>query len=236
MAKNGLEYLQSAEKRRLDIAGGIVVATALLPIGATTGLVSAVDSRKFNPLYTQERVGGLGRETFTALKFQTLSKNMGAYAAGKTFGTFDPRASRVGQFLRQSGLDEIPQIVNVLKGNMSLVGSRPLAPVDIERYEAVDGELFNQWYPFFSTLKPGLTCESQIYRHHYLSTTDEMVRESMAMDLNYYRTASLKQDLHWIATTPFNLARANIDVVENLEVPPAETIIHVAGEFQASAA
>ena len=219
MSKNGLEYLQSTEKRRLDVIGGLVIASALAPVALATGAASAIDSKRVNPLFIQERLGGKGEQYFNTLKFQTLSKNLGSFASNQTFGTFDPRASRLGQFLRQSGLDEVPQVVNVLKGDMSLVGARPLAAVDIERYETVDSKLFDEWYPSLKVAKAGLMGESQIYRHHYRFTTDEMVKKSMEMDLKYFETASLKQDLHWIARAPLNMVVANVGVVENFENP-----------------
>jgi lipopolysaccharide/colanic/teichoic acid biosynthesis glycosyltransferase len=215
--KKGIEYLASPTKRRLDVLGGIACATMLAPLAVAVGTAAAIDTRSANPLFLQERSGGV-QDKILAYKFRTLTKNMGSYATTQTFGTFDPRASSLGQYLRQSGLDEIPQVLNVLQGDMSLVGPRPLTDEDINRYAQVDQKLFDVWYPIYRQSRPGLTGESQIFRHHYRVTNDEMIHDSMQMDIAYGQQASVASDLRWLARTPIGLLRANIGVEETLAV------------------
>jgi lipopolysaccharide/colanic/teichoic acid biosynthesis glycosyltransferase len=164
------------------------------------------------PLFAQNRVGRFG-EIFTTLKFRTIPH--GAVAL-TTRGTFDPRASRWGQILRQSGADEVPQICNVLAGTMSLVGPRPMVMADIEYMQSVAPTIFDDWYGCYLTTKPGLIGPSQIYRHHFRDgVSPEIYRRSAELDLRYFDGASLAQDLGILAGAPLGLLRANIGVVDN---------------------
>ena len=126
--KKGIEYLSSNLKREFDIVGGVAVAAAVLPVGLVAGITSALDTHSTNPFFMQERVGK-NNAPFMALKFRSIAKT----AIGEeSYGTFDPRATKVEQTLRQTGLDELPQIYNVIRGSMSLVGARPMLEADID--------------------------------------------------------------------------------------------------------
>ena len=219
MAKKGMEYLESSEKRALDIASGVAAASVLLPAAVVVGAVAAVDTGTANPLFSQARVGGKLSATFKAWKLRTLPAGEQPPVV-QTFGTFDPRASKVGMFIRQTGLDEIPQLLNVLGGNMSMVGTRPLPISDIDRNQAAAPHLFDDWYAYFQAVKPGITGESQIFRHHYRHMTRDIIERSMQMDLDYFESASLRQDMRWLARTPLRMIAANLHVVEELAENP----------------
>jgi lipopolysaccharide/colanic/teichoic acid biosynthesis glycosyltransferase len=136
--------------------------------------------------------------------------------SGVTYGTFDPRASKVGQMVRQSGLDELPQIINVLNGSMSLVGARPMIEEDIEFMELSAPHIFDEWHSYYQISKPGLAGPSQIYRHHHREGhSKEIYRMSAELDLQYFDKASLVTDLHILARTPIDMLRANVGVIEN---------------------
>jgi len=213
MQKHGPEYLQSTDKRILDKIGGAAVAAALAPMAVGVGVACAIDTGEINPLFVQERTGGQS-ESFEIYKFRTLRRVLGAQSINMTYGTFDPRTSPFGQFIRQTGLDESPQVINVLKGDMSLVGPRPLIQEDVELYEQADPSLFNDWYEHYQQVKPGLTGKSQIFRHHYKGVSTDMRKSCMRMDLDYFENATLKQDVKIILATPMQLIQANIAVEE----------------------
>lgn len=210
MSAIGPEYLASRQKRNLDVIGGAALAACLSPLALAVGAGLAIDTRSY-PLFTQERSGGI-RDNINTYKFRTLRRSMGEVASRQTFGTFDSRASSFGQFVRQTGLDEIPQLANILKGDMSLVGPRPILEDDLDQYRDADTHLFDDWLLLYRKSKPGLTGESQIHRHHYRGISDDLRIDSMRMDLNYLENASLASDLYWLSRTPTRLVRANISV------------------------
>jgi lipopolysaccharide/colanic/teichoic acid biosynthesis glycosyltransferase len=212
MSNRGHDYLASPTKRRLDILGGLLIGAAFAPAIAATATASAIDTRD-NPFIRQPRVGQ-GRSSFSVLKIRTL-RNSSDSPVTETFGTFDHRASRLGQIIREFGLDEMPQVANVIRGDMSLVGIRPLLEKDFDRMADVDPALFDDWQEAYAAHKPGLTGPGQLYRHHYRASTDEVYSESMRLDLNYVENASLRSDLALVATTPASLIQAALHTVEN---------------------
>lgn len=212
--KRSLEYLSSDTKRRLDVVGGTAIAAAILPAAAGVGILAGIDTRSLNPFFLQERVGNNGH-TFNALKFRTIAK---AAMSDASYGTFDPRATKLGQTLRQTGLDELPQIFNVIKGSMSLVGARPMVEGDIDYMELSAPHIFDEWYAYYQASKPGLAGASQVYRHHFRDgRSREIYRQSAELDLAYFDTASLLKDIQILASTPLDMIRANVGVVENMQ-------------------
>jgi sugar transferase (PEP-CTERM system associated) len=172
-------------KRILDVgvsAFGIVLAAPLM-------ILTALAIRLESPgptLYSQVRAGEFGK-LFTIYKFRSMRTD-----AEKTGAQFaqenDPRVTRVGKFIRKSRLDELPQLWNVLRGDMSMVGPRPERPVFIEQLE--------QQVPFFKQrlyVKPGVTGHAQV-RCRYGASTEDMV-EKLQYDLYYIKSYNLLFDL-----------------------------------------
>lgn len=214
MSKVGAEYLLSDEKRALDVLGSVVLAGGMSPVLGASAVASAVDSRSAWPLFRQDRVGrGLG--VINVLKLCTIRPDRVEDDELQTYGTFDPRASRAGLFMRQTGIDELPQLLNVLMGDMSLVGHRPLVQEDIERRQSTDSKLFEDWHEVYDSFKPGLIGKSQILRHHYLHTSPEILIRSMELDVRYAETATLGLDIKTILSSPFKMFAANIRPVDN---------------------
>lgn len=216
-----IEYLNSRSKRRLDVLGGTAIATLLMPVGALAGLASSIDTRTLNPIFKQARLGSADKH-IEIYKFRTLPKSLESESV-ETYGTFDPRASKMGMAMRESGIDEMPQLVNVIRGEMSLVGMRPMLEADIDRFKDISPALYRQWYEVYSRTKPGLAGPSQVLRHQYKVTTDDLYKHSMELDLEYTRTASLRKDLKIIASTPFKMLMARINMVDNSPSEDAET-------------
>jgi lipopolysaccharide/colanic/teichoic acid biosynthesis glycosyltransferase len=191
----------------------VLLSPLLLVIAALIRLTS-----RGAVLYTQERVGldrrarslrptnhrralDLGGQPFTIYKFRTMRMDAehatGAVWAAKN----DPRVTPIGRFLRQYRLDELPQLINVLKGEMSLVGPRPERPAIFAHLRANIAE-----YALRQRAKPGITGLAQI-NHHYDACLDD-VRKKVHFDLEYIRRQSLLEDLKiMVKTVPVVLLR-----------------------------
>jgi exopolysaccharide biosynthesis polyprenyl glycosylphosphotransferase len=196
-------------KRTFDLTFAALAILLLLPLWLLVALLIKLDS-KGPVFYTQERVGMDGR-LFLLYKFRTMQANADAelhreyqraFIAGRaeanlgneTKPTYkllaDPRITRIGKILRRTSLDEVPQLLNVLSGDMSLVGPRPPIPYEVEAYEL--------WHRKRLDMKPGLTGLWQVSGRNRLPF-EEMVR----LDLYYIENWSLLLDLEIILRTGF---------------------------------
>jgi lipopolysaccharide/colanic/teichoic acid biosynthesis glycosyltransferase len=207
--RDGANRLGRAMKRGMDILGSLLLLILLSPVFFVIAAAIKLTSR--GPvLFRQQRVGEHGT-AFTFLKFRSMYVNNDASqhkeyvrkliageADKQTNGegeaifklTNDPRITPVGNFLRRTSLDELPQFVNVLRGDMSLVGPRPPVPYEVEAYET--------WHRRrLLEAKPGITGLWQVQGRSRVGF-DEMVR----LDLHYARNCSPWLDLKILAQTP----------------------------------
>jgi exopolysaccharide biosynthesis polyprenyl glycosylphosphotransferase len=184
-------------KRVLDVVGSAVGLVALSPLLVVIGALVRLTSP--GPvLYRSEYVGRRGRR-FVGYKFRSMVSNADAlkeamahlnHMEGPAFKIRnDPRVTRVGRFLRKYSLDELPQLWNVLKGDMSLVGPRPPLPDEFERFEA--------WQIGKLTVTPGITCYWQINGRSDIHDFNEWVE----LDLKYIRSWSLVTDFRILLRT-----------------------------------
>ncbi|MCZ0898382.1 sugar transferase, partial [Microcoleus sp. HI-ES] len=187
--------VQSWVKRLIDIVGAIVglmiTGILLVPIAA------AITINDPGPIFFgQTRCGWMGRQ-FRIWKFRSMCTNAEAMkdqiknqASGAFFkNDNDPRITKVGRILRKTSLDELPQFWNVLKGEMSLVGTRPPTPDEVERYEVP------QWQRL--DVKPGMTGEWQVNGRSQVRDFEDVIR----LDLKYQQNWSLMYDLKLIVKT-----------------------------------
>jgi exopolysaccharide biosynthesis polyprenyl glycosylphosphotransferase len=178
--------LSVAGHRAISILVGGLLAVGLMPIAALVALAIRLDSP--GPIfYRQVRVGQGGR-TFSMWKFRTMRVDAEAGTGAVWAQQNDPRVTRVGGFLRRTRLDELPQLVNVLGGDMDLVGPRP------ERPEFV--AMLTQLVPFYEVrhlVRPGLTGWAQIGYPYGASVED--ARHKLAYDIYYVKHASPILDL-----------------------------------------
>jgi exopolysaccharide biosynthesis polyprenyl glycosylphosphotransferase len=184
-------------KRAVDVIVASISLVLLAPLFVLIGLVVALDSP--GPVFfAQERVG-VGRRRFRIWKFRTMVRDAEARVlalegfnevAGAAFKIRnDPRVTRVGRVLRKLSLDELPQLLNVLRGDMSLVGPRPLPVRDVER-------IVEPWQQRRFSMKPGLTCLWQVNGRHEI-TFDHW----MELDLQYIDGWSPRLDLEILLKT-----------------------------------
>ncbi len=187
--------VRSKTKRLLDIAGSLVGLTITGVLTIPIAIAMQLDDP--GPVfYSQIRCGVNGKHfriwkfrsmIVDAEKYQHLIKNE---AQGQIFkNENDPRITKVGKFLRRTSLDEFPQFLNVLKGDMSLVGTRPPTPNEVQNYEIHHFQRLN--------VKPGLTGEWQANGRSEVSDFDDIVR----MDIAYQQKWSPLYDLNLIFKT-----------------------------------
>jgi len=177
-------------KRAFDVLAAGAVIVLMLPLFPLIALMIKLDSR--GPIfYRQTRVGHSGR-SFKFYKFRSMYQDADRRleelsASNEADGPIfkirtDPRITGVGRFLRRSSLDEIPQILNVAIGNMSIVGPRPPLPAEVEKYQP--------WHRRRLEVKPGITCLWQISGRSEIGF-DEWMR----LDMEYLKTRSFQTDL-----------------------------------------
>jgi exopolysaccharide biosynthesis polyprenyl glycosylphosphotransferase len=180
-------------KRLLDILGGLVGVIALLILLPFIGVAIFVDDGR-QIFYRQIRTGR-GGQSYEIIKFRTMRRNAEADGMPKWASESDERATRVGRFLRKTHLDELPQFINVLRGEMSLVGPRA------ERPELVN--YFQHQVPFYRArllVKPGLTGWAQVNFGYASSIEDTIIK--LEYDLYYIKHRSLLLDLLILLRTP----------------------------------
>lgn len=172
-------------KRLVDILLCLPAIVVLLPIFAV--IIIAIKRGSRGPAFFRQTRAGKDGKPFTFYKFRTMKIDVDPFGASPKSGQ-DPRLTKVGIFLREYSIDELPQLFNVLKGNMSLVGPRPLY---IEQMEEWDSEQRKRLL-----VKPGLTGLAQI------SGRGELTREEkLAYDVEYVRKATLLFDFKIIFLT-----------------------------------
>jgi sugar transferase (PEP-CTERM system associated) len=184
--------LVKTSKRLIDLIAAGVGLLLALPIMAIVAV--AVKLTSPGPaVYRQERVGQYGR-VFTVLKFRSMRQDAES-ATGAVWATKnDNRVTPIGRFLRKTRLDELPQLINVLKGDMSLVGPRPERPEFVRQLTAQ--------IPFYGqrhVLRPGLTGWAQV-RYTYGSSVEDAM-EKLQYDLFYIKNLSIPYDLFIIFST-----------------------------------
>ncbi|HSW79820.1 MAG TPA: sugar transferase [Candidatus Saccharimonadales bacterium] len=199
MSRKGPEYIRGESKRALDL--GVAAASLLLlsPALVTGVAISAYDTR-MTPIFTQPRRGKAGK-TFDAIKIRTMPGDVKDNVMQGTQGTFDNRASNICKLLRRSGLDEMPQLWNVIRGDMHVIGIRPMLQDDLNRWQDVDGSLFADYIEAYDVC-PGLTGPDQLYRKRQKDcNSPNVIKHSMRLGIDYVENASLVRDVRILAQT-----------------------------------
>ena len=179
-------YALSRRKRALDLVVAGVALLAGLPLLALAAIAIRLESPG-HPIYRQRRVGLAGRP-FELYKLRTMVAGAEGMGAGLAVDEGDARITRVGSFLRRTSIDELPNLVNVLRGEMSVIGPRPTVQVQVDRYtERQRGRL---------SVRPGITGWAQVNGRASLPW-----HERIELDLWYVEHATLRLDLRILART-----------------------------------
>jgi len=182
-------WCHSRAKRALDIAGACTLFVALLPIALITAFAVALASGR-PVIYSQVRLGR-GMRPFVVYKFRTMRRDA-EQQTGPVMAAFgDPRVTRIGKLLRRTRIDEIPQLINVMRGEMSLVGPRPERPAFVREFmREIPG------YAGRYTVLPGLTGPAQVAESYHATPAVKLTH-----DLDYRARATLGYDLRVLLAT-----------------------------------
>ena len=207
--QKGEEYIKADQgnriyllfKRAIDIFGSGFGLIILSPIFLIVAIAIKIEDSKGSILFSQKRVGQYGKE-FNMYKFRSMVSNAEELKAklmeqnemsGPMFKMkHDPRITKVGKFIRKTSIDELPQLINILKGEMSLVGPRPSLPKEVAKFES--------WMLERLEVKPGLTCYWQV-----MGRNDIDFEDWMKLDIKYVHDRNLWLDIKLIFKTFFVL-------------------------------
>lgn len=191
-----LTFSQAVLKRTFDILVAIMAAVVFSPVILVVALCIWLEDFH-NPIFSQKRVG-LGGKVFTIYKFRSMRFDSESDGVPRLCKDHDSRLTRTGAFLRAHHLDEFPQLWNVLKGEMSIVGPRPERPFFTE-------QILEHYpdYALLSSIRPGLFSEATLY-NGYTETISQMIRRA-EMDLDYLRGYSFFRDIKIIFNTSLSI-------------------------------
>ncbi|MDZ5065925.1 sugar transferase [Clostridium perfringens] len=207
--QKGEEYIKTDQgnriylffKRVIDILGSGFGLIILSPLFLIVAIAIKFEDSKGSVLFSQKRVGQYGKE-FNMYKFRSMVSNAEELKAklmeqnemsGPMFKMkHDPRITRVGKFIRKTSIDELPQLINILKGEMSLVGPRPSLPKEVDKFES--------WMLERLEVKPGLTCYWQV-----MGRNDIDFEDWMKLDIKYVHDRNFWLDIKLIFKTFFVL-------------------------------
>lgn len=181
-----MRNLQLMIKRAFDIIASLVVLILFLPIGLIISLIIKLDSE--GPVFFLQERPGKGTKIFKVFKFRTMRPGSEKMIKGREVFSDDDRVTRIGKFLRRYKIDELPQLLNVIKGEMSLVGPRPERIDYLDEYTQEELKRFN--------MRPGLTGLAQVSGNIHISL-DERHRK----DIFYVDNFNLLMDIKIIFLT-----------------------------------
>ena len=189
---DGMNAFERALKRMFDVVFSFLGMIVLSPVFLIIYIVLLIQNEG-SVIFKQERIGYKGK-SFNIYKFRTMYVNSESEGRPKLASKGDERLTKVGRFLREHHLDELPQLFNVFKGDMSFAGPRP------ERQYFIDQiRLVNPDYDYIFLMRPGLTSKATIH-NGYTDTLDKMLVR-LQMDLEYLQKRSFWLDIKLIVTT-----------------------------------
>jgi len=184
-----------------DMLVALVALIVLSPVMVATAIAVKLDSP--GPVFFKQKRHGFNNELIEIYKFRSMRTDMLDATASKLVTKGDPRVTRVGRFIRKTSIDELPQLFNVLRGELSIVGPRPhalQAKADNQLYyEAVEG------YFARHKVKPGITGWAQIHGWRGETDTVDKIMQRVQHDLYYIEKWSILLDLYILVMTPFSL-------------------------------
>ena len=192
------DALQTRMKDVFDRALALVALILLAPLFAVVALAIKLEAP--GPVFFRQPRGGKDGQLFLIYKF----RSMGVDASSSQATRNDPRVTRVGAFIRKTSIDELPQLINILLGEMSFVGPRPHAAVHDEYYALRVPHYMNRY-----AVKPGLTGWAQINRARGETETVDKMARRIRLDVEYIRNWSIWLDLKILLRTPLTLVTSD---------------------------
>jgi Undecaprenyl-phosphate glucose phosphotransferase len=190
-------------KSTFDFVAGGLIFLGTLPVMAVTALAIKLDSP--GPVFFRQRRLGFNNEVIEVYKFRSLHHRHADPSASKVVTKNDPRVTRVGRFIRKTSIDELPQLMNVLRGELSLVGPRPHA-VEANTANKLWEEVVDGYFARHR-VKPGITGWAQINGWRGEVNTPEKLQNRVEHDLYYIENWSLVFDIYILLRTPFALLK-----------------------------
>lgn len=197
VGSGAMPWNQRVLKRGFDLIVTLAVMPILLPFLGLVAIVIKLDSP--GPVFFKQDRIGLGNRKFKILKFRSMRTDMQDDNASKLTQRNDPRVTRVGEFIRKTSVDELPQVLNVLLGDMSLVGPRPHAELALAGsllYWEVDNAYWHR-----HVVKPGITGLAQIRGHRGNTFEEQQLQDRLDADLEYVSSWSLISDIKILLRT-----------------------------------
>jgi Undecaprenyl-phosphate glucose phosphotransferase len=191
----------SVSKWLFDKVIGLLALTVLTPVMLLIALAVKLESH--GPVFFKQKRYGFNNELIEVFKFRSMYVDRCDATASKLVTKDDPRVTRVGRFIRKTSLDELPQLFNVIKGNLSLVGPRPHA-VQAKAAGHLYDEVVDGYFARHK-VKPGITGWAQIYGWRGETDTEEKILKRIEHDLYYIENWSVFLDLYILLKTPLSL-------------------------------
>ncbi|MCC6983626.1 MAG: undecaprenyl-phosphate glucose phosphotransferase [Bauldia sp.] len=188
-------------KRAFDLLAASLILVLTAPILLLTAIAIKLDSR--GPVFFRQKRYGFNNEVIDVLKFRSMHHHLADPHARQVVTRGDPRVTRIGRFIRKTSIDELPQLLNVLSGRLSLVGPRPHA-VQAHTQNRLWDEVVDGYFARHR-VKPGVTGWAQIHGWRGEVDTPEKIRGRVEHDLYYIENWSILLDLYILVMTPFRL-------------------------------
>jgi exopolysaccharide biosynthesis polyprenyl glycosylphosphotransferase len=181
-------------KRLMDVITSFFILIITLPVIIITAIAIKFESR--GPVFFKQERSGMNGTTFRIIKFRSMYEDAEKHTGPVWSSKDDPRVTKIGKIIRRVRIDELPQMVNVLKGTMSIVGPRPERPFFVEK--------LSQEIPYYKRrlkVRPGITGWAQV-KHKYDESVED-VKIKLRYDLFYIENMSLRMDFKIIMRTIF---------------------------------
>lgn len=195
---DGMNAFEKEVKRFFDFLGALFGLIMASPLFLICYIIIKRDDKTGPVIYKQERIGRFGRP-FTIYKFRTMIVNAEENGPKLYSENVDDRLTKAGKFLRSHHLDELPQLWNVLKGDMSFVGPRPERKFYIDQIMEKDNR-----YRYLYQIRPGVTSYATLY-NGYTDTIEKMLKR-LEMDLDYLKHRSWWEDIKIVFLTVTHVA------------------------------
>ena len=181
-------------KRLIDVFNSLIILIISFPVIISAAIAIKLESR--GPVFFKQERSGMNGITFRIIKFRSMYEDAEKHTGPVWSSKDDPRVTRVGKIVRRVRIDELPQMINVLKGEMSIVGPRPERPFFVEK--------LSQEIPYYKRrlkVRPGITGWAQV-KHKYDESVED-VKIKLRYDLFYIENMSLRMDFKIIMRTIF---------------------------------